>query len=67
MACLILMQAVTFDDWATPMYALMTAFSPFAWLYFVLIVTVAGFFVTRATDEISITNGLGHTKVQPVS
>ena len=40
MACLILIQAVTFDDWATPMYSLMLAFSPFAWVYFILIVTV---------------------------
>ena len=35
-------QAVSFDDWATPMYALMAAFSPLVWVYFILIVMVAG-------------------------
>ena len=34
------MSCTTFDDWATPMYSLMLAFSPFAWVYFILIVTV---------------------------
>ena len=40
-------QAVTFDDWAAPMYALMAAFSPLVWVYFVLIVMIAGFFVVN--------------------
>ena len=40
-----LVQAITFDDWATPMYALMASFSPLVWIYFILIIMVAGFFV----------------------
>lgn len=40
-------QAVTFDDWATPMYALMASFSPFVWIYFVVVVVLAGFFVVN--------------------
>ena len=39
------LQAVTFDDWAATMYALMSSFSPLAWVYFVLIVTIGGFFI----------------------
>ena len=42
-----LSQAVTFDDWATPMYALMASFSPLVWIYFVLVVMAAGFFVVN--------------------
>ena len=38
-------QAITFDEWATPMYALMAAVSPYACVYFSLIVMIAGFFV----------------------
>ena len=40
-------QAVTFDDWATSMYALMDAFSELVWVYFILIIMVAGFFVVN--------------------
>ena len=36
-----------FDDWADAMYLLMGSFSPYAWLYFVLIVLIAGFFVVN--------------------
>jgi hypothetical protein len=41
------MSCTTFDDWATPMYSLMLAFSPYAWIYFLLIVMIAGFFVVN--------------------
>ena len=44
-ALIAFMSCTTFDDWATPMYELMLAFSPFAWIYFVLIIVIAGFFV----------------------
>ena len=44
-AVIILMQAITFDDFATSMYALMRAFSPGVWVYYVGIVTIGGFFV----------------------
>ena len=42
-----LVQATSFDDWAEPMYALMTTVSPFVWIYFVLTVLVGGFFVAN--------------------
>jgi hypothetical protein len=41
----ILLQSTTFDDWATPMYALMRSSSPHVWIYFVLIVILGGWFV----------------------
>ena len=41
----ILLQAITFDDWANPMFALMESGSPWTWVYFVLIVVFGGFFV----------------------
>ena len=44
-------QAVTFDDWATGMYALMSAFSPYVWIYYILIVMVAGLFVVNRRDS----------------
>ena len=47
MAMVILLQTVTFDDWATPMYALMEASSPNVWIYFVLLCAVGGFFVVE--------------------
>ena len=40
-----LLQSTTFDDWATPMYALMRSSSPHVWIYFVLIVILGGWFV----------------------
>lgn len=40
-------QGITFDEWVDPMYALMASFSPFAWIYFVAIVMIAGFFVVN--------------------
>ena len=41
------MQMTTFDDWANPMYMLMAAMSEYVWVYFVLIVMIAGFFVVN--------------------
>ena len=38
----ILLQAITFDDWANPMFALMESGSPWTWVYFVLIVIFGG-------------------------
>lgn len=35
-----------FDDWANSMYLLMVS-SPYAWVYFVVIVLIAGFFVVN--------------------
>ena len=46
-AFVVLLQAITFDDWCTGMYALMDAFSPMVWIYFVLIVCLGGFFVVN--------------------
>ena len=46
-ALIALVMATTFDDWADAMYLLMGSFSPYAWLYFVLIVLIAGFFVVN--------------------
>ena len=46
-ATLILLQVVSFDDWATPMFEVMEASSPWAWVYFVLVVVVGGFFIVN--------------------
>ena len=46
-AMVALVEAMTFDAWADPMYDLMTAVSPNAWIYFVLIVLLGGFFVVN--------------------
>ena len=35
-----LLQAITFDDWATSMYVLMRSFSPSVWIYYVAIVAI---------------------------
>ena len=43
----LLLQAVTFDDWATSMFALMDAYSPYVIIYYVLIIIVGGFFVVN--------------------
>ena len=47
MAAISFMQSISFDDWATPMYILMAAMSPYTWVYFVLIVMIGGFFVVN--------------------
>ena len=39
-ACVVLLQAITFDDWATPMYHLMAATSPSAWIYFAFVLAI---------------------------
>ncbi len=44
-ACIVILQAITFDTWTEAMYALMAAFSPYACIFFVLIVVLGGFFV----------------------
>ena len=47
-AFVMLMKALTLDDWATPMFALMRAASSWgAILYFLLIVTIGGFFLVN--------------------
>ena len=47
MSLVVLLQAVTFDDWATSMYLLERAFSPYVWIFFVLVCTIGGFFVVN--------------------
>ena len=42
-----LLTCVTFDEWATMMFAMMRANGAFAWLYFVLIVALGGFYVVN--------------------
>ena len=54
-------QAITFDDWATPMYALMGSFSPYAWVYFLLVLAVGGFFVVNLFLAV-IFMEYGHTR-----
>ena len=85
LVAIVFIQAVTFDDWATPMYDhehdlmgsvspflcnllvscrpallsadrydLMAAFSPLVWIYFILIVMVAGFFVVNLYEHIPL-------------
>ena len=44
-ACIVILQTITFDTWTEAMYALMSAFSPSACIFFVLIVVLGGFFV----------------------
>ena len=44
-ALVVLLQAVTFDDWATSMFALEDAYSPYVIIYYILIVIIGGFFV----------------------
>ena len=46
-AAVVLLQALTFDDWTEPMYSLIAAFSPWASVYFLLIVILGGFFVVN--------------------
>ena len=47
MASVFLLQAITFDDWATTMYMLMGATSPASWVYCALITALGGFFVVN--------------------
>ena len=42
-----LLQSTTFDEWSTAMYALQASFSPYVWIYFVLISLIAGYFVAN--------------------
>ena len=42
-----LLTCVTFDEWATTMYATMRAETAYAWVYFVLIVALGGFYVVN--------------------
>jgi hypothetical protein len=44
-ACIVILQTITFDTWTEAMYALMSASSPSACIFFVLIVVLGGFFV----------------------
>ena len=46
-AFITLLQAITFDDWTVIMYALMRSTSTWAWVYFVAIVVLGGFFVVN--------------------
>ncbi|KOO32672.1 voltage-gated ion channel superfamily [Chrysochromulina tobinii] len=47
LAFIILLQTVTFDSWASPMYQMMFAFSPYVWIYFLTICMLGGFFVVN--------------------
>ena len=44
-ALITLVQAITFDDWANPMFRLSDSFSESVWVYFVLLVMVGGYFI----------------------
>ena len=44
---LIIFQTVTFDAWTDPMYGTMNSVSPFAFLYFVVIAILGGFFIVN--------------------
>ena len=46
-ASVVLLQALTFDDWTEAMYALMRAFTPWVTVYFLSIVIFGGFFVVN--------------------
>ena len=43
----ILLQALTFDDWTVSMYAVIKAVSPYAVIYFLLFVILGGFFIVN--------------------
>ena len=43
-AAIIILQTITFDTWTEPMYALMEAVTPFAFIYFILIAVSRGVF-----------------------
>ena len=45
MALITLVQAITFDDWANPMFRLSSSFSESVWIYFVLLVMLGGYFI----------------------
>eukprot|EP00966_Prymnesium_polylepis_P324716 7380737-Prymnesium_polylepis.1 len=44
---LVIFQVITFDTWTEPMFALMNAVSPAAFVYFLLIAVLGGFFVVN--------------------
>ena len=46
-ACIVILQTITFDTWTEAMYALSISFSPYAIVFFVLIVILGGFFVVN--------------------
>ena len=46
-AFLLILQCTTFDTWTDAMYALMDSFSPFVFIYFVLIALLGGIFVVQ--------------------
>ena len=63
---IILMQGTTFDEWASPMYALMASFSPFVWVYFVLFVLVsAGPHSNQPTLSVTAPGALPRTSPEP--
>ena len=47
LAQIILMQIITFDDWATSMYALMASVSPWVIVYYMAALIIGGFFITN--------------------
>ena len=47
LAQIILMQIITFDDWATSMYALMASVSPWVVVYYMAALIIGGFFITN--------------------
>ena len=47
MTQIILMQIITFDDWATSMYALMASVSPWVIVYYMAALIIGGFFITN--------------------
>jgi len=47
LAQIILMQIITFDDWATSMYALMASVSPWVVVYYMAALVIGGFFITN--------------------
>ena len=46
-ALVALLQAVTFDDYDQTMHAMQQAFSPWAFVYFVLVIVICGFFIIK--------------------
>ena len=45
--CIAILQAVTFDTWTDPLWAVMAAYSYSAWLYFILVAILGGLFVVN--------------------
>ena len=46
-AAMVILQAATFDGWTRGMFVLMETVASYAWLYYVLIVCIGGFFVVN--------------------